>query len=57
MKVHNTITESILDALDQDLTPWHHPLDPLEGVEALWEGKTNRPTLHKNVLSPQREEP
>lgn len=56
MKVSNTTTESILDALNQDLTPWHHPLEPIEGVEALWEGKTNRPTLHKNVLSPQREE-
>ena len=57
MKVRNTITESIIDVLNQDRTPLPHPLDPLEGVEALWEGKTNRPTLHKNVLSPQREEP
>lgn len=57
MKIRNTITESIIDALDWNLTPWQYPLDPLEGVEALWEGKTNRPTLYKNVLSPQREEP
>ena len=43
MTVRKIITESIIDALDLGLTPWHHPLDPLERVEALWEGKTNRP--------------